>query len=91
MEQAAKVAAQMRFMCPQGISAKNITDARVSIWTMMWALIYLTLLMCQEVYMIKALIRTNALRKEGIIDHSFFACFVLYGKDYQWNHIPKHG
>jgi hypothetical protein len=75
----------MKFVAPRavtlwGVSSESFNDIRVVRWMGGWRAIYVTLFSFQEVFLIKSLLSCNELRQKGVIDHSYFVVFVLFGE-----------
>lgn len=82
LEQAAKIAAFLRTAFPAGIlRSRDVTNISIKRWSQMWKLSYFTLFLCQETFLIRSLVTSNTLRKNGIIDHSYFIGLVVYGEE----------
>lgn len=82
LEKAAKITSFLRAIAPAGffIWSQDTANTRIKCWTKMWKWVYLTLFLVQEISLILSLVTSNALRKDGIIDHSFFIGLVVFGK-----------
>jgi hypothetical protein len=81
LEQAAKIIAFLRTAFPAGIFIWSRDNNNFMLWTQMWKLSYFILFICQETFLIRSLVTSNTLRKDGIIDHSYFIGLVVYGKE----------